>query len=243
MDRRNNRRIQRQQKIKEKKFNRCHLNNTISIDDEYQLKYEEFTGINANSREFKLFSEDEQIERYAKALKFWEHEYITPNSDSDMVTLQKSYFVANARTELTQNIKSKFPIEVQQKIFDRKNSVISEKIKNDIKKELENKYNQAIKLYNICKRELDEDNNIICDPNEWLASQDRYVSSWKKFKNDLLKNDISLGGHLLDTSVGEYMDFMCDSYPMGFGKKIYDATVNDEICDGAEIYYQLIHNG
>lgn len=77
MDRRNNRRSQLQQKLKDRKLNQVQPNYNKSIGNEY----EEFTEINVGINEFKMFSENERIDRCIDKMQIFELNYINNSNN------------------------------------------------------------------------------------------------------------------------------------------------------------------
>lgn len=89
----------------------------------------------------------------------------------------------------------------------------------------------------------------VCDPVAWLYNQDKMRLNWKLFKcrleeivagdDDQNNIDFIKGSLLNDCDISKYMNFMCDTYPPGFGKMINEYRNKGIYCDDAEIFLKL----
>ena len=84
-------------------------------------------------------------------------------------------------------------------------------------------YEEANKLYNICK---EENTPNIVTPTIWLLNQDEMKLKWADYNVLLEKISEDSKNVLINSSLSKYMTFMCDSYPDGFGKKLFEYCDN-----------------
>jgi len=102
------------------------------IDNEMKEKYKKFTGIDVDDITIKIFSRDEQIERYSKNLAFWILE--TPNIESienlseNQEEFMRSYYVSNAKSLLTRKINENFDDEMIAEIYEKAYKIANVKV-------------------------------------------------------------------------------------------------------------------
>jgi hypothetical protein len=107
---------------------------------------------------------------------------------------------------------------------------------------LDKLYEEANKLYNICK---EENAPNIVTPTVWLLNQDAMRIKWAEYNVLLLNISEDSKNVLLNSSLSKYMSFMYDSYPDGFGKKLFEYCDNNNDkhpnmkYHAAEIYLML----
>lgn len=105
---------------------------------------------------------------------------------------------------------------------------------------------EANVLYKNCEEEGGED---LMDPTVWLLNQDIMRRKWVDYKILLQNVPEESKNELLNTNLAKYMKFMFDSYPDGFGKKLFECCDNVQKPnvgkrnikhDAVEIYLSLI---
>ena len=105
-----------------------------------------------------------------------------------------------------------------------------------IRAKLKHMADTAAELYAACQTAGIAD--ILC-PAEWILNQDEMHQFWDKLKpmiRDPKYNQANMA------VLADYMNFMCGSYPPGFGEKILACYTNNKGCDGAELYQHLSYN-
>ena len=75
--------------------------------------------------------------------------------------------------------------------------------------------------------------NDVLSPINWLYNQNKMIESYTN--NELMVN-------IQKNEFTDYMDFMCENYPVGFGDRLKEHIKNGKDFDGAEIYLDLINN-
>jgi hypothetical protein len=105
---------------------------------------------------------------------------------------------------------------------------------------------ESNKLYNVCKEENVES---IVTPSIWLLNQDTMREKWDEYYELLDKVTDGSKEVLMNSSLAKYMSFMYDSYPEGFGKKLFEYCEKEECISNkgkgnmkyhaAEIYLSL----
>jgi hypothetical protein len=126
----------------------------IDLDTEFKKKYEEYIGINPNDNSNLLFTETQQIERYAKNIAFWRKEINDATIASDSKTLERSLMTSYAHSNIIKIMTTKFNKMIQQKIMFRVEQLLDSNRNNEIKlikKKLEIINNIAIQYYEEAK--------------------------------------------------------------------------------------------
>lgn len=95
----------------------------------------------------------------------------------------------------------------------------------------------ARKLYEQC---IAEDCKGLVDPIQWIMNQDQMRMMWEKFvsKFDHTSNKI-ITDVLLNNKFSDYMKFMYQTYPAGYGNKLLEGFRKGGWVDGAEIFFTL----
>lgn len=91
-------------------------------------------------------------------------------------------------------------------------------------------------LYDQCVRAGIAD--AVC-PAEWIINQTEMHQFWLALKPSL--HDPKYDAAKIRT-FADYMEYMCASYPMGFGDKIRTCYLTNAGCEGAAIYQHLSYN-
>lgn len=111
---------------------------------------------------------------------------------------------------------------------------------DQIRTDLETKYNTSIKLYKKLVNNVDDAHKEkILDPANWILNQSTMRSTWEKMRSEFEKSD-SVEQTNLNKLLIEYMIFMYDSYPPNYYNKMIECK-DGGYCDGAEVYYELTH--
>ena len=76
------------------------------IDKELRSKYDEEFKIDSHDNTMGLFTEDEQVDRYARMLFFWDINQVLNNDDviNDPKLTAKYFYISNMRSELNNKI-------------------------------------------------------------------------------------------------------------------------------------------
>jgi len=101
--------------------------------------------------------------------------------------------------------------------------------------------NTADMLYMKAKRDgVDYDTSMpLPEPTVWLYNQEKMRKMWEGFKSKLEGMPPLVGSMMINNSFGDYMKFMYDNYPEGFGKKIMEAYNKGVKFDGARVFKEL----
>ena len=114
---------------------------------------------------------------------------------------------------------------------------------NDLEKiriKMMNNFDIATELYLKCKN---AGCNNVLSPINWLYNQTVLIEAYKKFKNKHENDDNNfLLLFIQNNEFTDYMNFMCENYPVGFGDKLKEHIKNGKDFNGAEIYLELINN-
>jgi len=91
------------------------------IDKELRSKYDEEFKIDSHDNTMGLFTEDEQVDRYARMLFFWDINQVLNNDDviNDPKLTAKYFYISNMRCELNKKMMTIFDDRVQKLIFKR----------------------------------------------------------------------------------------------------------------------------
>ncbi len=111
-----------------------------------------------------------------------------------------------------------------------KNELIS------IRNKMEEYSNKADELYKIC---INDGCDNLCNPTIWIFNQDKLRDSWEKYIKSTENLPEFIKNSMLNNSYSNYMSFMYNTYPIGFGNKLKECYNNKIDCDGAEIFYKL----
>jgi hypothetical protein len=98
------------------------------VDKELRLEYEKEFGIDSRDYSSKLFTEEEQIDRKAKMLLFWDKH--RPNIDikeRSPKLIAKLFYISDMRSQTVHQIVN-LPDEIQKAIGDRYNTLMDELI-------------------------------------------------------------------------------------------------------------------
>ena len=112
---------------------------------------------------------------------------------------------------------------------------MNQKEKMNLIQKLKKYGDESEKLYQICVDECPD----LLDPTIWIYNQTQMRQSWEIFKADMVMKDNIVSTLMLNCSFSKYMEFMYDTYPVGFGDEIKNCYENDLVCDGAEIFHKL----
>ena len=104
-------------------------------------------------------------------------------------------------------------------------------------KKMNNNYDLAQELFLKCKN---SGCNDILSPINWLYNQNKMLESYDVFKKSYSNNDLMV--NIQKNEFTDYMDFMSENYPVGFGDRLKEHIKNGKDFDGAEIYLELINN-
>ena len=99
------------------------------VDKELRAKFEKEFGIDSRSTEYKFFTEDQQVERYAKMLVFWDTNKPCINSLDDIMVnnsldCAKYFYISDKRSQVNKQIFEKFNKRVQKLIGDKYRQLI-----------------------------------------------------------------------------------------------------------------------
>jgi hypothetical protein len=115
-----------------------------------------------------------------------------------------------------------------------------------IRVELEKKALKAEELYRKALSDIGPDSQKLLDPTLWIMNQEKMRESWYEFlnipSNGTSFENIVLSNVMFKNSFSEYMQYMYDTYPIGFGKEVVKCYDNGLVCDGAKIYSKLINS-
>ena len=91
------------------------------IDRELRYKYEEEFKIDSRDKNVKRFTEEEQVDRYAKMLFFWDINQVLNPDDviSDPKLTAKYFYISNMRSQTYHTIMTRFDDRTQKLIFER----------------------------------------------------------------------------------------------------------------------------
>lgn len=215
----------------------------ILLDTEYTKKCDNYVGISFTDELCKKFTIAQQIEQYAKNIAFWEKEFAKIIPDDTDNTKIKIAFVSDAKNEIIKKTHDTFPEEIVLKIMNRVSQLLDTVRCTEIDQiriDLETKYNTGIKLYKKLVNNVDDAHKEkILDPANWILNQSTMRSTWEKMRSEFEKTD---SGELtnLNELLIEYMIFMYDSYPPNYYNKMIECK-DGGYCDGAEVYYDLTH--
>lgn len=106
----------------------------------------------------------------------------------------------------------------------------------DIRNKLSIIGDNAYKLYN---NALNDHCEHLLKPTDWLYNETAMRESWNKFKLECNKSGELIRTSMLNNSFSKYMDYMCENYPIGYGKITKEKLTNKQVLDGAKIYYEL----
>ena len=100
-----------------------------AVDRELRAKFEKEFGISSRCTEYKFFTEDEQVERYAKMLVFWDTNKPCINSLDDIMVnnpldCAKCFYISNMRSQVNRQILEKIDKRVQKLIGDKYRQLI-----------------------------------------------------------------------------------------------------------------------
>ena len=108
------------------------------VDKELRLKYEEQFNKDSMDKSYKYFSEEEQIQRYASMLVFWDTNRPCDNglvdAMNDPYTAAKMFYVSNMRAQVDISIIQKFDFNMQNRIEARYDLLLN--VYNTILKDL-----------------------------------------------------------------------------------------------------------
>lgn len=109
---------------------------------------------------------------------------------------------------------------------------------SEIRLRLEKMDDISKKLYIKCMNTKCEN---LPDPVNWIYNQDIMRKAWEEYinKNSDVDIPIFMKKLMLNNDFSNYMKFMYENYPSGFGNKIKQACDKKEKFDGAKIYYDL----
>lgn len=228
------------------------------IDLELKNKYEKYNNIEGEELTYNIYSKKQQIERYARNLAFWtiEKEKIsiknqdinqTKNNKELNILIMTNNIIENARNNSFNKLKTMFNKEDIIRILQRVKELIKnpniklEKIKpvinlSNIRNDMKEYSIKSEELYRVC---CDEGYEGLFDPVIWIQNQDKMRKSWEEYKSNMEKKPSFFSKLMLNNSFSKYMSFMYDTYPSGFGNKLEECYNNNEVIDGAEIFYKL----
>lgn len=89
----------------------------LIIEKELMQKFDQFCGTDSSKNLIRIFSHDEQVNRYAKALAFWELErsscQVFSTSSFDAT---RFFYISQARMQTIERIENMFDIATQDQI-------------------------------------------------------------------------------------------------------------------------------
>lgn len=210
------------------------------LDNEFKKKYAEYTGVDPSDTSYSKFSQEHQIERYARNIAFWQLEQPNIDLNSDGKLLARSFMVSNALSSMIQRMHDNFDKKTQKKIMKRVEELIDpvrcSKI-NEIKKKLEIMHNISQKFYEDAKNEIEPDQELP-NPTNWIYNQNKMRGAWDNMRKEFAQNKL-LKEMMLNNSFGRYMEFMYNSYPPNFGSEIIRCEKEYGYCDRSKVYYNL----
>ena len=91
------------------------------MERELRYKYEEEFKIDSRDKSVKSFTEEEQVDRYAKMMFFWDINQVLNNDDviSDPKLTAKYFYISNVRSQTYHTIMTRFDNTMQKLIFKR----------------------------------------------------------------------------------------------------------------------------
>ena len=91
------------------------------IDKKLRSKYDEEFKIDSHDKNVKRFTEDEQVDRYARMLFFWDINQVLNNDDviNNPKLTAKYFYISHMRSELNNTIITIFNERIQDLIFKR----------------------------------------------------------------------------------------------------------------------------
>ena len=104
-------------------------------------------------------------------------------------------------------------------------------------KKMNNNYDIAQELFLKCKN---SGCNDVLSPIKWLYNQNKMLESYDVFKKSYSNNELMV--NIQKNEFIDYMDLMCENYPVGFGDRLKEHIKIGKVFDGAEIYLELINN-
>jgi hypothetical protein len=99
------------------------------LDNEYREKYFKYMNVDSKDVSLKSFTEQQQIERYAKNVAFWQTQYSEAGSNFDKTdgkTSARSFFVSNQYAEIIDMVKDKFSEDIQKEIVNRADQIVND---------------------------------------------------------------------------------------------------------------------
>ena len=105
-----------------------------------------------------------------------------------------------------------------------------------IREQMEKYAIKSQELYKIC---CQEGCKGIINPTSWILNQDTMRKSWEEYKKDMESKPLFFSNLMLNNSFSKYMLFMYNTYPSGFGNKLKECYKNNQVIDGAYIFYNL----
>jgi hypothetical protein len=113
------------------------------------------------------------------------------------------------------------------------NEIDKQKLK--IKMEIMN--NVSKELYNKCLTDPGCENLV--DPVNWIYNQDKMRTMWEMYKPTYKDQSNLFKMCIANNNFSKYMDFMYDTYPIGFGNKLKECYNKNIPFDGAQEFYSL----
>jgi len=205
------------------------------LDAEFKSEYKDYIGVDPDSKENRGFTYDEQVERYARNLVFWINKFDEKKSEPSKKAELRETLTHNARQELLRKIAVKFTLDIQKQINARVVELLAKhKRLEEIRIELVNKNKKSEELFELAKQDIvDEDFNI--NPATWIFNQTKMRTTWEKHKI-AFDNLSPVGVIMMNNPFSNYMKFMYDNYPPGFGEAL---ATRLRAGDMSEVYYDL----
>ena len=123
------------------------------IDRELRYKYEEEFKTDSRDKNVKRFTEEEQVDRYAKMLFFWDINQVLNPDDviNDPKLTAKYFYISNMRSQTYHTIMTRFDDRMQKLIFDRYKELAethneNKKVEAFIKRNNYPKYKEVLKM-------------------------------------------------------------------------------------------------
>lgn len=124
---------------------------------------------------------------------------------------------------------------------------LKNKLKKDKEKAKEKKKKAEINFIMISDTAEGLYNDCVCedlpDPATWIYNQDKMRRMWSSFKEHNTKyKKKNIVNDILDNSYAKYMNFMYDTYPIGFGNEMQKCFREKKSMDCVETFQILKKN-
>ena len=99
------------------------------LDEEFKIKYRKYVRVDPDNRSYNLFTENEQIERHARNVAFWQKEMNEARCKlnfSDGKACARTFMTSNNYSTMVDLVKHKFNQTDQKTIMDRVKQLLDE---------------------------------------------------------------------------------------------------------------------